>query len=109
MDKKILGNYIRIHRKNKGLTQAELAEKVKVSPNLIGYYERGNTAPSLDVLFELAHILDFSIDALINNAQTYDFHIGPNEIDQILNQLPESKRRLALKATVAVLETFKEE
>ena len=63
MDKKTIGNCIRFHRQKKGLTQAELAEKVAVSENLIGYYERGITAPGRETLFKLSVVLDFSIDA----------------------------------------------
>lgn len=37
-------------RINLGLTQAELAEKIRISPNMISYYETGRVHPTSTVL-----------------------------------------------------------
>ncbi|MGH3467693.1 MAG: helix-turn-helix domain-containing protein [Thermocrispum sp.] len=52
-------------RKDKGLTQQALADRVGVHVTQIRRYEAGNSAPTLDVLRELARALSVSADALV--------------------------------------------
>ncbi len=52
-------------RKEKGLTQAALAEAVKVSAVQIKRYESGASQPTLDVIKNLARALQVSSDELI--------------------------------------------
>lgn len=52
-------------RKERGLSQAELAAKLGVSqPNVSGY-ERGESKPGFDVLYDLARVLGVSSDELL--------------------------------------------
>ena len=53
-----LGFKIRTLRKAAGLTQEQLAEMVDVSVNFIGYVERGQRAPSIKTLEQIAQALD---------------------------------------------------
>lgn len=41
MDAKILGSYIAIRRKELGMTQAKLAEKIHVTDKAVSRWERG--------------------------------------------------------------------
>ncbi len=52
-------------RKNKKLTQNDLAKKLNVPQQRISEYETGTITPSLDRLIELAQILDVTLDELI--------------------------------------------
>lgn len=52
-------------RKDKGLTQQALADRVGVHVTQIRRYEAGNSAPTLDVLRQLAIALSVSADALV--------------------------------------------
>lgn len=54
---KKLGERIREERKRAGLTQEKLAEKVDLSPDYIGYIERGKQAPYLKTLERIAESL----------------------------------------------------
>ena len=60
-----LGQELRKKRKEKGWTQAELANKALVHRTTYVKYERGVTEPSLEVLCRLADILNTTIDALL--------------------------------------------
>jgi len=52
-------------RKKLGLSQAELASKLKVSQKSISKYERGNRRPSYETLLAMSSIFGVSVDYLI--------------------------------------------
>ena len=62
----------RIFRKQSGLTQEEVAEKLGVSRQAVAKWERGETAPDIEFCIKLAEIYGTSVDALVNKAYTYD-------------------------------------
>ena len=51
-------------RQAAGMTQVELAERVKVNQTAVSQWERGSALPSCDKLPELADALSCTIDAL---------------------------------------------
>lgn len=53
-----LGQQIKRERESASLTQVDLANQLKVSRQMISRYERGEDAPAVDVLVELARLLD---------------------------------------------------
>lgn len=62
---KQLGPNIRILRKQKGWTQAQLAEKLEVNRSLIGAYEDGRSEPRLDTLQMFCHLFSVSLEELL--------------------------------------------
>ena len=60
-----LGARIKFVRTQKGLTQEDLAEKIQVSRMHIANIERGEKAPSIEVLIALANALEVSADELL--------------------------------------------
>ena len=64
---KEIGLRIGYYRRKKGLTQAQLAELVDISPNYMGSIERGNKGKSysMDVLFSISDALDVSVSVLL--------------------------------------------
>ena len=59
-------------RKNKGLTQEELASKLYVSRTAVSKWESGKGYPSIDILKSLACFFEISIDELISNNEVLD-------------------------------------
>lgn len=53
----IVGKNIRFFRRTRGITQEMLAEKADVSGSYVGYLERGEKSPSLELLAKIAAIL----------------------------------------------------
>lgn len=51
------GVQVKHHRKRRGLTQQELAERAKLSLEMIGRIERGTAAPSLESIEVLSDVL----------------------------------------------------
>ena len=64
MKTKIAEN-IKFYRKQLGLTQGELAEKLCGKKSLISNYENGYSTPDVYTLCRLAEIFDISLDDLV--------------------------------------------
>jgi transcriptional regulator with XRE-family HTH domain len=53
-----LGQQILIARKNLGLTQKELGDKIKISKQQLGLIERGVSNPRIETLKKISKILN---------------------------------------------------
>lgn len=60
-----LGDRIRHRRKKYGLTQTDIANAVQVSPQAVSKWERGENAPDISCLSNLAQLLGVSIEWLL--------------------------------------------
>lgn len=65
-----IGENIKKFRKEKGLTQKELAEKISKSTITVRKYEANDTVPPIDVLGDIATELQIPIDLLIGSKLT---------------------------------------
>jgi len=63
-----IGKQIRINRRNIGMTQELLAEKVNVSPPYISRIESGSSSPSLQTLVDICNALDITIDDVMRDS-----------------------------------------
>jgi transcriptional regulator with XRE-family HTH domain len=63
-----LGDKITMLRKQKNLSQGELADKVGISRDAIGKYERGDIMPTADKAKKMADLLGVSLDFLMSDA-----------------------------------------
>ena len=68
VDFKGLGSRIRARRKALGMTQAELASLVGLSPNYIGHIERAERIASIQTLVGLGYALDMNIDTMLKDS-----------------------------------------
>ena len=57
-------------RKNAGMTQSELAEKLDVSRQAISRWEMGTAKPEFENLIAISNIFDVSIDYLLKGSET---------------------------------------
>ena len=64
-----LATIIRIHRKQAGLTQIELTDKLGVSIATLRRWEAGETAPTGTRIVEIASLLGISPDGLISDKE----------------------------------------
>ena len=54
MDQQKIGAFLKVLRKQKGLTQEQIAEKFNVSSRTVSRWENGKNMPDLDVLIEIS-------------------------------------------------------
>ena len=65
MNVKKVGEFIKQKRKEKNLTQKELAEKLSITDRAISKWERGICCPDISILKELSSILEVSVNELL--------------------------------------------
>ncbi len=61
----MLGPRIAALRRSAGISQAELAQMLKISPSAVGMYEQGRREPALDILAAMAELFGVTIDFLV--------------------------------------------
>lgn len=81
-------------RKARGWSQAELAEKVDVSLDYVSLLERGQRAPALGVLVQLAEIFRVSVDEVLGRDGEVDDWI--REATGLLGSVPPRVRSVVL-------------
>ena len=79
-----LGKRIAALRREKGLKQDELAEKLSVSPQAVSKWENDQTCPDISLLPSLAQILGVTVDELLT---------GKKEEAPSVKILPENERK----------------
>lgn len=67
MDKKYIGDLIRLARKTAGLSQMKLAERVGISYQQIQKYEKGTSGISIARLSQIAEALNTPLGSFIAN------------------------------------------
>ena len=65
MDQIKIGAFLKGLRKDKGITQEQLAEELGVSGRTISRWETGNNMPDISLLVEIAEFFDVSIPEII--------------------------------------------
>ena len=62
---KTIAKNLTYYRKNAGMTQAEVAEKINYSDKSVSKWESGNGVPDIYVLIQLASLFDVTVNDLI--------------------------------------------
>ena len=70
MDQIKIGKFIAECRKQKNLSQLQLAEQLGITDKAISKWERGISKPSSSIMLELCEILDISVNELLNGEKT---------------------------------------
>lgn len=61
-----LYNRIMILRNERGLTRRELAERIGVNFQTVGYLERGEYNPSLDLAFRISEVFGLPVEMIFS-------------------------------------------
>lgn len=102
MDSKKIGAFIAANRKKKGLTQAQLGEKLGVSNKTVSRWENGNYMPDLSLLEPLSKALGISLNELLageeiekENAAAYSEQNLRSTIDYTDTKLKNEHRKIS--------------
>ena len=102
--KKTLGTMIAELRKQHGMTQLELAEKMGVTDKAVSKWERDLSCPDINSLPTLAEILGVSVDELMQIKKEADAPVS--KVAEIMDIAPKAVA-MAMGVAVAVLTTMK--
>ncbi|HIT71158.1 MAG TPA: helix-turn-helix transcriptional regulator [Candidatus Scatovivens faecipullorum] len=81
MSNKTIGEVISSLRKEKNMTQNDLAEKMNVTDKAVSKWERNLSCPDVNSIPKLAEILDTTVEELINTQSKKE----NKKIDEIVN------------------------
>ena len=95
-DLKECGKRIQQLRKERELTQEQLAEKLNVSQNTIAKIESGLRRPSIDFLLEISEFFNVSTNYLVFgvHAEDVEDEKSKKDIDETIEKLLEKKEEL---------------
>lgn len=97
LDYKQIGERIRFLRKQKNLSQEQLAEKVWISTTHMSHIETGSTKLSLPVLVDLANALDVGTDEILETTSAEQKAVTKQGIEMILNQCTQAQAKVILE------------
>lgn len=109
MDQKAVGHRIQQMRLKCGLSQAQLAEAIGVTPSHISVIERGVKVTKVDKLVAIANTLQVSSDELLLDVLYYKADRETTELYELIEALPHKKRALALKLVRLVVMIIEED
>ena len=97
MVQKIIGRRIQEIRKQRGLTQEQLAERVNISPHYLSALERGVYNIKLDLLVDILNILNCSADEVFQDVVSSSSKIKASQLSEKLKGLPVHEQRKILE------------
>ena len=92
MDLIKIGSFIKSCRKNKSLTQEDLAEKLNISFKTVSKWECGKGLPDVSIMLELCNLLEISVNELLNG-EHIDSKNYMEKADKKLLEIQEEKVR----------------
>lgn len=94
LDKKSVGRRIAYYRKDKGFTQKELADSLNISYQSVSKWEAGYSLPTVEMLYEMANVLNVTVDLLLNDSAWENRWIRYTDTGLDTKKLYELKREL---------------
>lgn len=88
----MLGARIAALRRESGLSQAELAKRLQISPSAMGMYEQGRREPSMETLVAIAREFGVSTDYLLTGSPREQEEAAFQEM--LLSRIQSADRRL---------------
>ena len=99
-----IGANIAYYRKQAGLTQAGLGERLNYSDKAVSKWERGESIPDVLTLMQLASVFESTVDALLGDVNALPDN--PSTLERAMNQVSEKAlKRKANKNIILALTT----
>lgn len=91
MDQIKIGRFIKQKRKEKGMTQSKLAEKLGVTDRAISKWENGNCMPDSGIIADLCKILNVTINDLFSG-EVVDMKDNEKKLEENLLEITKLKQ-----------------
>lgn len=104
MNQERIGKFIKLTRKEKDLTQEELASKLRLSNRTISKWENGVCLPDYGVMKDLCEILDISINEFFSGERFENDNSQEKFEEDIMKTIKENNRiKKIIKIVIVVL------
>ncbi len=106
MNQERIGKFIASCRKEKKLTQEQLADKLNTTSKSISRWENGKTMPDYSILKSLCDELDISINELLSGEKikTNNYELAANEnLDSILKEYYKIKKQKSIIKNILIV------
>lgn len=90
MDVEQFGNFVALLRREKGLTQKQLAEQLFISNKAVSKWETGLSMPDISLLEPLAEILGVSVPELLHGKRDGESSLTEEELQRLGERLQEA-------------------
>ena len=107
MDQVKIGRFIAEKRREQGLTQAQLAEKLSITDRAVSKWENGRTMPDSSLMLDLCKHLKITVNDLLNgevvSMENHNEKLEKQLLEVIKQKEEADKRLLALEWVVGIL------
>ena len=101
MDLQKIGMFLKEQRKEKGITQEQLAEKLNVSRRTVSRWETGSNMPDLDLLMELSDLYEVDLREMLNGERKSEDPMN-KEIEETVLKVAEYSNAEKQRDTIIV-------
>ncbi len=105
-----IGKFIANCRKEKNLTQMQLAERLNITDRAVSKWETGKSLPDSAIMMELCEILGITVNDLLSGevvkVDNYNKELEKTLIEMVKQKEENDKRLLALEWVIGILSTL---
>ena len=102
MDIEKISNLIKNKRKEKGLTQEELAEKINVTEKAISRWETGRGTPDISLLIPLSKTLGISVGELLNGKEDKGEEKNIKDIIKYIDETNKKRNKIIIPIYIVI-------
>ena len=110
MDQVKIGKFIAQCRKNKNLTQLQLAEKLNITDRAISKWETGKGIPDSSIMLELCNELGISVNELLSGEmiemKNYDESVEKNLLDMVKKEEAQNKKMMMYEMVIGCISSI---
>lgn len=106
MDQVKTGKFIKTVRKEKNLTQREVAERLNISEKTVSKWETGNGMPEVGLMLPLCELLEISVNELLSGERLDEKQYlkrAEEIIMELLKEKAEAKKRIVMGALICFI------
>ena len=98
MDQVRIGNFLKRLRKEKGITQEQMAEALNVSGRTVSRWENGSNMPDISLLVDIAEFYDVSIPEIIRGERKSEImNKEEKELDRSMSEYETTEKEIIFK------------
>ena len=105
----IFGQKMALLRKERKISQAELAKSLSTSTSVVGRYERGEMTPSIEAAKKIAELLDTTVGYLLGETDEVNLLKDSIMLDRLneISKFPDSDKNHILYTLDALIRNVK--